>query len=110
MRAAPHREDKLVVPCKVDRRNHVGDAGAAHDERGPPVDVAVPDAPRPLVVLVTGLNEPAAQRAAQFVHDSIAQGCAGAVESCHLYPNHRFLLFLPAYRVGRAAPRPSVGE
>jgi hypothetical protein len=65
--AAPHRERQPRSAGELERRDHIGGAGAAEDRRRPPVDYAVPE---PAGRVVGGLARPqdlAAQRRAQPV-------------------------------------------
>ena len=43
MPAAPDRHREAALASELDGGDHIGDAGAAHDHRGLPVDRAVPD-------------------------------------------------------------------
>ena len=77
--AAAHGHHDAGRPCEVDRLLHIGDAGAARDERRPAVDVAVPHAPGGLVAAVVTLDHLAAQRAPEAPDVSSAEGAASPI-------------------------------
>jgi hypothetical protein len=66
-------------PREVDRLPHVGDAGAARDERRPAVDVAIPHAPGGIVAALVTLDHLAAQRAPEAPDVSVAEGAASPI-------------------------------
>jgi hypothetical protein len=63
--AATRRHQQVVLPGEADRLDHVVGAGAAGDQRRPPVDRPVPDTPRLLVPLLAGPEQRAPEAAAQ---------------------------------------------
>jgi hypothetical protein len=67
--AAANRDRQVVAARKADRRDHVGRACAAYDQRRPPVIVrAVPDLARICVSLVGCCQDLAPHGIPQFLH------------------------------------------
>src|SRR5215467_13291878 len=59
--------DQYVMRAgEVDRTDHVGDAGAADDEVGAPIDHRVMDLARGIVTVVTGTDQRATQTGLEF--------------------------------------------
>jgi hypothetical protein len=69
-----------VLARQADRRLHVGSIGAARDHRGVPVDEAVPDAPRGVVLRVRAVDHLAAQLQTQGVDQLLRDSGAGHVD------------------------------
>jgi hypothetical protein len=74
--AAAHGHHDAGRPCEVERLLHIGDAGAARDERRPAVDVAIPHASGGLVAALLTLNQLATQSAPEAADVSLAEGAA----------------------------------
>ncbi|GAA3244645.1 hypothetical protein GCM10020256_70550 [Streptomyces thermocoprophilus] len=62
MRAAAHGDEQVLAAGELDRPQHVGGPGAAHDESGMLVVGAVPDGACLVVLRVAGPDDGAAQR------------------------------------------------
>ena len=62
-----HRHEQLALARVANGRDHVGDAGAAHDAGRPAVDRAVPDPATAVIVEARRQQQLAAQRAPQLV-------------------------------------------
>src|SRR5687768_4748410 len=67
MAAALYRNEELSLTGETDRLDDVIDAGAACDQRGTPVDCAVPDAPALLVTLFSTPQQGSAEARAQRI-------------------------------------------
>src|SRR5207253_10710894 len=67
MAAAADRHDQVVALGKSDRRHHVGDPGAADDQRRAPVDHPIMNGASAVVVVITGTEQFAAQAALELL-------------------------------------------
>ena len=74
--AALHRERQALRPRKIHAGDDVADADAARDERGPPIDHAVPDRARFVIARLAGSEKGSAQLRLQF-------GAQGRRRRCH---------------------------
>ena len=63
--AGAHRHKQVTLAREANRRDDVGDSGAASDEGGAAVDRTVPDRARGVVAFVVGIDHRAADRVAQ---------------------------------------------
>ncbi|MET9803651.1 hypothetical protein [Streptomyces sp. NPDC006368] len=77
--ASSHRHQQVVLTGEGDGLQDVGRSGAAGDQRGPVVDLAVPDRTRLLVRMISRAEQPAAQPHTQaldsrFVHARLVAG------------------------------------
>ena len=77
--AAADGGEKIILPAKSHGGDHIGDIGTASDEKRPLVDHGVVQLAGLLVMLVTSLDQFAAQARFEFSYDCIVQ--------------HDFLLF-----------------
>ena len=94
--AAAHRDEQVVRAGELHRVDHVGDAEAAGDQPGMPVDRRVPDPARRVVVGDRRAGSPSGQGGGEFV--DFARINAGAIAAlklslCHcLLPENNSLL------------------
>ena len=84
--AAADGDEQVLAAREVDRAHDVGDAGAADDQRRPPVVGAVPDRARLVVAVVLGPDELAAQALLELAERRLAEHvgdgrCGGHVVS-----------------------------
>ncbi len=71
--AAADGDEQVLAAREVDRAHDVGDAGAADDQRRPPVVGAVPDRARLVVAVVVGADELAAQALLELAERCLAE-------------------------------------
>jgi hypothetical protein len=58
--AATHRQQKILFASKIDRPNHIGHIGTAHNQRRMLIDHRIIDGPRLIIALIIGLDQLAA--------------------------------------------------
>ena len=72
--AAADRDRQSLPAREVDRRDHVGHAGAPGDQRRPPVDHPVPDLARLVVARLVRPDQPPAQARPERRHGPLVEG------------------------------------
>ena len=83
--AAADGDEQVLAAREVHRAHHVGDAGAADDQRRPPVVGAVPDRARLVVALVGGPDELAAQALLELGERRVAEHVGGGRFCGHVF-------------------------
>src|SRR5262249_40364798 len=72
--AAAHRGRQAVRARELDRRDDVGDAGAAGNQAGTPVDRTVPDLPRLVVAGIVAADEVSSEACGELRDRGLLQG------------------------------------
>jgi hypothetical protein len=101
--AAPYRDLQILRPSEADRRDHVVRPGATGDDRRAPVDHAVPDPARGLVVRVVRKDQIAAQAFPELRDVGCAQASLALGIRRRPWHGHRRLRSV-ALRMSEAAP------
>ena len=83
--AAADGDEQVLAARELDRAHDVGDAGAADDQRRPPVVGAVPDRARLVVALVGGPDELAAQALLELGERRVAEHVGGGRFCGHVF-------------------------
>jgi hypothetical protein len=79
--AATDRDEEIALAREPDDGLDIGDAGTARDERGMPIDRAVPDAACGVVLRVVGTDQLATKVACQVGEGRIVERGGGATFS-----------------------------
>ena len=83
--AAADGDEQVLAAREVHRAHDVSDAGAADDQRRPPVVGAVPDRARLVVALVGGPDELAAQALLELDERRVAEHVGGGRFCGHVF-------------------------
>ena len=95
MPASAHSDLEFVLSCEPDSIDHVGGPVALDDHTRPPVDHAVPDAPRRVVTVVAAHEHPSEDACLEFIHRCLRQRRRVLyIDACHAYPLWSCVVFL----------------
>jgi hypothetical protein len=89
-----------VSAGEAHRRDDVGDARAAGDERRMPVDHAVPDLAGLVITAVAGVQQRAAQTGRKVVHGGVLEDRTGAVDGGNAQIRHGSGLPVGSFVIG----------